>query len=108
MDEWHEGLSALVEMVDGCYGVARRWRRVLRLVFLMDGELYSYFFLLHDLGWGAVLFVLLSPPGFFTSLRGVTGVWHDGLLALVVTVLTAATVWHDCFPTLVSLTRFLM
>jgi ABC-type transport system involved in cytochrome bd biosynthesis fused ATPase/permease subunit len=50
----------------------------------MDGELYSYFFLLHDLGWGAVLFVLLSPPGFFTSLRGVTGVWHDGLLALVV------------------------
>jgi hypothetical protein len=30
---WHEGLLALVEMVDGCYGVARRWRRVLRLVF---------------------------------------------------------------------------
>jgi hypothetical protein len=31
-----------------------------------------------------------------TNLSGVTDVWHDGLLALVVTV-TAATVWHDGF-----------
>ena len=74
----------------------------------MDGELYSYFFFLHDLGWGAVLFVLLSPPGFFTSLRGVTGVWHDGLSALVVMFLTDATVWHDGLSALGSFTRFLM
>ena len=77
--------------------------------FLMDGgAVYSYFFLLHDLGWGAVHFVLLSPPGFFTSLRGVTGVWNDRLSALVVMFLMDATVWHDGLSALGSFTRFLM
>jgi len=74
----------------------------------MDGELYIHTSFSSMFGLGGCTFVLLSPPGFFTSLRGVTGVWHDGLLALVVMVLMAAKVWHDGLSALGSLTRFLM
>ena len=38
---------------------------------------------------GGCTFVLRSPPGFFTSLRGVTGCVARGLLEIVVKVLTA-------------------
>ena len=76
------------------------------ICFLMDGELYIHTSFSSMLWLGGSTFVLLSPPGFVTSLRGVTGVWRDGLLALVVMVLTAATVWQDGLLAFGSLTRF--
>ena len=95
-----DGLTAAMVWRDGGVGFSGS--------FFMDGELYIHTSFSSMLGLGGCTIVLLSPPGFYTSFRGVTGVWHDGLLALVVVVLTAATVWHNGLLALGSLTCFFM